>query len=111
MATVLDVLSWITLMGGCFFILTGSIGLLRMPDFFTRLHPAGVTDTMGVGLILLGLFFQAGMSQPSIKLFLILLILMFTGPTASHALAKAALHGNVKPRLDNAAQEESSSNT
>ncbi len=55
MAVLIDLLSWLILLGGVAFALIGSVGLLRMPDFYTRLHAAGITDTLGAGLILLGL--------------------------------------------------------
>ena len=99
MELVIDAISWVCLLGGGLFVLAGGIGVLRMPDFFTRLHAAGVTDTMGAGLVLIGLMFQAGFTQVSIKLALILFFLLFTSPTATHALAKAALHGKLKPVL------------
>ena len=111
MALLLDILSWAALMAGSLFVLAGSIGILRMPNFFTRLHPAGVTDTLGTGLILLGLFFQAGLSMASIKLVLIFLFMMVTGPTASHALAKAALHGGVRMESPRHETGDSPSNT
>lgn len=110
MNALLDVLSSLFLIGGGFFVLAGGIGVLRLPDFFTRLHGAGVTDTMGAGLILFGLMFQAGWSQVTVKLILILMFMFFTSPTATHALAKAALHGNLKP-LRKDFQEESSSSS
>ncbi|MEE9300973.1 MAG: monovalent cation/H(+) antiporter subunit G [Alphaproteobacteria bacterium] len=94
---VIDIFTWILLVGGSFFVVSGGIGLLRMPDFFTRLHAAGVTDTMGAGLILLGLMLQGGASFVTVKLVLILVFLLFTSPTASHALAHAALVGGHKP--------------
>lgn len=87
---VLDLLSWLSLLSGSAFVLIGGVGVLRMPDFYTRLHPGGITDTLGAGLILLGLMFQAGLSLVTIKLILILIILWVTNPTACHALAKAA---------------------
>lgn len=96
----MEILSWICLSVGGFLGVSGAVGLLRFPDFFTRLHAAGVTDTLCVGLILLGLMLQAGWSLVLVKLILILLFLFFTSPTASHALAKAALHGHLKPLLD-----------
>ena len=94
-----DSVSWMLLVTGGFFLLVGGIGLLRLPDFFTRVHAAGVTDTMGAGAILAGLMLQAGPTQASIKLILIALFMLFTSPTASHALAQAALHGGLKPEL------------
>ncbi|MDH3378098.1 MAG: monovalent cation/H(+) antiporter subunit G [Gammaproteobacteria bacterium] len=97
MQLLLDAISWICLLSGGFFVVAGGIGLLRFPDFFTRLHAASVTDTLGTGLILLGLMLQSGFSQASVKLILILVFLFFSSPTAAHALAKAALHGKLVP--------------
>ncbi len=94
-----DLVSWIFLLGGGFFAIVGAIGLLRFPDLFTRMHAAGITDTLGAGLILIGLMFQAGEGLVAVKLFLILAFLLFTSPTSTHALAKAALHGKRKPLL------------
>ena len=95
----IDILSWALLVGGSFFCVTGAIGLLRLPDFYARLHGAGIIDTLGVGLILGGLIFQAGWSAVTIKLVLILVFIFLTSPTATHALAQAALNGGVKPLL------------
>ena len=95
----IDGLSWVCLVTGGFFGIVGGIGLLRLPDLFSRFHAAGVTDTLGAGLILIGLMLQAGWSLITIKLVLILAFGLFTSPTATHALAKAALHGKVKPLL------------
>lgn len=97
MDELLNVLSWICLLLGSFFAVSGGIGLLRFPDFFSRLHPAGITDTLGAALILVGLMFQAGLSLISVKLMMILAFLLLTTPTATHALAKSALHGKLRP--------------
>lgn len=75
---------------GAFFALTGALGMLRMTDFFSRLHPAGVTDSLGVPLVLIGLMLHSGFSLASGKLLLIMFFLLLTSPTACHALAKAA---------------------
>ena len=91
MAVLIDLLGWLALLGGVAFALIGSVGLMRMPDFYTRLHAAGITDTLGAGLILLGLMLQAGWTLISVKLLLILIFLWFTGPIATHALSRAAL--------------------
>jgi multicomponent Na+:H+ antiporter subunit G len=85
-----ETLSWALLLGGGFFIIVGGIGVLRFPDFYTRLHPAGITDTAGAALTLFGLMLQGGLSLVTVKLALILLFLLFTSPVASHALANAA---------------------
>lgn len=97
MSLALDVLSWVLLMGGAFLVITGGVGLLRMPDFFTRLHPSGVVDTLGAGLVIAGLCLQAGPTQVTVKLLLILVFIFFTSPTATHAVAHAALIGGLKP--------------
>ena len=60
MTLLVDIASWILLLGGGFFLLVGGIGVLRLPDIFTRMHAAGITDTLGAGLVLLGLIVQAG---------------------------------------------------
>ena len=101
MAALLDLFGWLMLLGGVAFSLIGGVGLLRMPDFYTRLHAASVTDTLGAGLILLGLMLQAGWTLVSVKLLLILVFMWFTGPIATHALARAALAdpANPRPRL------------
>lgn len=91
MAVLIDLLSWLALLGGVAFAVIGSVGLLRMPDFYTRLHAAGITDTLGAGLILLGLMLQAGWTLVGVKLLLILIFLWFTSPIATHALSRAAL--------------------
>ncbi len=104
---VWDVLSWISILLGLFFIVVGSIGVLRFPDVYTRLHASGMTDTMGAGLVLVGLSFQSGLSLESgawlitVRLLMIWAFLLFTSPIATHALARAALHGKVEPiRVD-----------
>ena len=94
---IVDILSWIAIGIGAAFILVGGLGLIRMPDFFTRLHATSVADTAGAGFILLGLMFQAGLTLTSFKLVLIFVFLVFTAPTAAHALAHAALLDGVLP--------------
>jgi len=107
-SAVLDALSWALLAGGGLFCVIGGVGLLRMPDLFTRMHAASVTDTLGAGLILLGLAAQAGLTLVTVKLAVIGLLLLFTSPTATHALARAALARGVKPLL--AGEEDAPSN-
>ncbi len=105
MAMVVDGLSWLLLLSGGLFALIGGLGLLRLPDVYARMHAAGITDTLGAGLIMSGLGLQAGLSQDTIKLALILVFMIYTSPAATHALAKAAyLHGP-KPLLGAARRE------
>lgn len=97
MALALEVLSWVSIAGGLFFMVVGTIGILRMPDVFTRLHAAGMTDTMGAGLLILGMCIQAGLGLVLVRLVIVYLFLLFTSPIATHALARAALAGGVQP--------------
>ena len=96
---ILDVTSAGLLVSGSIFVLIGAFGLIRLPDFYTRLHAAGITDTLGAELILLGLMFQAGLSLVTVKLILISLFIFFTSPTATHAVANAARVMGLKPML------------
>ncbi len=105
---ILDILSWICLVAGGALGIVGGIGIHRFPDFYSRLHAAGMTDTLCAMLILLGLGLQAGWSIAAFKLALIFVFLFFTSPTASHALANAALHSGLKPRLDSDEREAGS---
>lgn len=82
---------------GIFFVLGGTLGVLRLPDFYTRMHAAGITDTLGAELILIGLIVQSGFTQTSAKLALIAFFLLLTSPTATHAVANAAHHAGLKP--------------
>ncbi|PKL96335.1 MAG: sodium:proton antiporter [Gammaproteobacteria bacterium HGW-Gammaproteobacteria-8] len=94
---LIDVLSGIFLITGGVFGVLGGIGLLRFPDFYTRLHAAGITDTLCAFLIIGGLLLQVGLSLFSLKLLLILLFMIFTSPTATHALARAGLAAGIVP--------------
>lgn len=98
-AGILDILSWILLtLGGVFFVI-GSIGLVRMPDVFTRMHATSVSDTLGAGLLIAGMLLQAGPTLVAVKLIMILLVLLLTGPVATHALTYAALNDKMEPLL------------
>ena len=98
---IIEILSWICLVLGGLLGIIGGIGLHRFPDFYTRLHAAGTTDTLCAALFLLCLGFQAGLTLASLKLFLIFAFIFLTSPTASHSLANAAMIGGLKPMLSN----------
>ncbi len=105
-----DIINWLSailILAGCGFCLTGAFGLIRMPSFITRVHAASLIDSLGAILVIVGLVLQAGLTIVAIKLVLILIFLLVTGPTAIHALVNAALHED--PGLITG--EESSSNT
>ena len=103
MAALVDILSWAALVGGGFFYVVGAIGLNRMPDLFTRMHAVSVSETLGVGLLVLGMLLQAGFTLVAAKLIIIVLVMWVTGAVATHALARAALHDGEKPLLADAA--------
>ena len=104
----MDALSWLLLSAGGFFVLVGGIGALRMPNLYTRMHAASVTDTMGALLVIAGIMVQAGLSLVTIKLAAILLFLLLTSPTSSYALASAAMLAGIKPDAGTAADLEDS---
>ncbi len=97
---IVEVVAAILLVLGTFFCVVGGIGVVRMPDVFTRMHGASVTDTLGVLFILLGLMVLAGPSLVAVKLAMVLFFLWLTGPTSTHALAKAALAEGLCAELD-----------
>lgn len=92
---VLDIVSSLLLITGVFFGLSGAVGLFKFPDFFTRVHAASVTDSIAAILIIGGLLLQTSFDLNTAKLLFILVFLMLTSPTASHALAKSARHGGL----------------
>lgn len=94
--------SWISailILSGAFFYVVGGIGLVRMPDLFTRMHGASVLDTVGGSLMLVGMMFAGGFTLVTVKLVIILAVIIFTSPVATHALAQAALHAGIEPQL------------
>lgn len=94
-----DLASWVLILAGSFFLVSGAIGLNRMPDLFSRLHATGVSDTVGACALLLGFIFQAGFTLVSVKLVFLILIFLFTSPAAAHAVTRAALSVGVRPLL------------
>lgn len=97
MAGIQDIIGGALITIGAFFYVVGAIGIYRMPDVFTRMHAAGISDTVGAGLLLTGMMFLAGFSLVTVKLVIILGFILFTSPIATHALAQAALHEGLKP--------------
>lgn len=105
-ALIVDILSWVLLLLGSGFVFLGGIGALRLPDFYTRMHAASLTDTMGATLIIVGIMLQAGWSLATLKLITILMFLLLTGPTATYALANAALLSGMKPTAGYVGRDE-----
>ena len=97
MATGFDVISSLLLVSRGFFVIIGAVGVLRFPDFYTRTHAAGVTDTLGADLILVGLLFQVPDGLTAAKLGLIIVFFLLTSPVATHSVAHAAYAGREAP--------------
>lgn len=93
----IDIISWVLMSAGGVFVFIGGIGVLRMPNLYTRMHAASLTDTIAAIMIIGGVMLQAGMTLASLKLMIILLFLLITGPTASNALASAAILSGLQP--------------
>jgi len=101
MDTIVNMASALCLLIGSFLCLSGGVGIIRFPDFYTRMHAVGVTDTLGAGMILIGLMLQTSEGFVVLKLLLILVMTIFISPVASHALAKTALKNDLVPLSDN----------
>lgn len=99
MTAIVDIASAVLLVAGSFFTVIGALGLLRMPDVYTRMHAASITETLGVGLLVGGMLLQAGFSLVSLKLLILLGLFFFVSPVLTHALAQACLHERVTPTL------------
>lgn len=106
MALAADIFSYALILMGALFIVIGGVGFLRLPDFYTRLHAASLTDSMGAPLVIFGLMFHTGWSLLTVKLLLLLMFLLLTSPTATHALAKAALLSGLQPFAGGAPQQK-----
>ncbi len=112
MTEIVDWFSGFCLLAGGLLCITGGVGLLRLPDFFSRVHAAGVTETLAAPLLLTGLMLQMDWSLDLFKVLMILILVLATNPTATHAMAKAALHGGYPKTArgsDQAAEEDASS--
>jgi len=109
---VLHVISGVLLVLGSFFSLIGAVGLLRLPDFYARSHAVGVADTMGAGLIMVGLMVHTltlidsvglhGEVMVLIKLAAVLTFLLVTSPISGHAVTRAAWRSGLMPVLADA---------
>ena len=92
-----DILSWACFIFGGLAVVSGALGIVRFPDFYTRLHAAGVTDTGGAEMILIGMLLQSPSWIVAVKLFFIGTFLFFTSPVATHAIAHSAWMVGFKP--------------
>lgn len=105
MSLLFDILTWLMILGGAFFSIVGGIGIVRMPEFYSRLHGGGITDTLGAALILFGLMLQTGLTLATLKLVMILFFLLVVSPSSCHALAKSAIIQGLDPVTDQPPKE------
>ena len=108
---IIDILSNICLLLGGIFTLTGAIGLLRLPNFYTRLHAASVTESLAAPLLIIGIMLDTGLTLDSAKLVLIIVIMVVSNPTITHALCRAAAHGGVNPEMETKNTQKNESQT
>lgn len=99
MESILNILSAVFLAVGAFLSFSSAVGIIRMPDFYSRIHAVGITDTLAAFLILAGLAMLASTWIEVAKLAMVFTFLAFTSPTATHALSKAAKHAGLRPLL------------
>jgi multicomponent Na+:H+ antiporter subunit G len=104
-------LALLLLAAGFFFILSGAIGVVRLPDFYTRLHAMGKCDTLGVALMTLGLALLEGFTMNAMKMVLILVFVFLANPTATHALGRAAHRAGLPPWREGGASSGGRSDT
>lgn len=108
---IIELLSDICLLLGGIFTLTGAVGLLRLPNFYTRLHAASVTESLAAPLLIIGVMLDTGFTLDSAKLILIILIMVVSNPTITHALCRAAAHGGNAPEMEINSSEKNQSQT
>lgn len=97
MSMVVDLVSGFLLVSGSILLIISGIGLLRFPDFYSRIQAAGMTDTLCMILVVLGLLLQTESLEVGFKLLFTLVFLFFTAPAASHALTKTARKSKLRP--------------
>ncbi|MCK5679323.1 monovalent cation/H(+) antiporter subunit G [bacterium] len=94
---ITDIVSIVFIITGCFIFMTGAIGIIRFPDFYTRMHATGKSDTLAVFLCLCGIAIHHGLNLDSVKLILIAVFVFIANPTGTHAICRAAFRCGIKP--------------
>jgi multicomponent Na+:H+ antiporter subunit G len=97
MTEIGNIFTILLVVAGAFFMLIGSVGVIRLPDFYTRSHATGKSDTLGIMLVLGGLAFYEGLSITGIKLILVIMFVALANPVGAHALVRAAFFFGIKP--------------
>ncbi len=100
MAEFQNIITILLILAGIFFMFSGSFGILRLPDFYSRTHAVSKSDTLGILLVILGLIVYEGLTLNTIKLTFIVLFVALSNPIGTHALARAAYRKGVKPLLN-----------
>ena len=95
--SISQIVSMVFIVSGSFFFFTGTLGILRFPDLYCRLHAVTKADNVGLGLIVVGLMVQAGSLMLILKLVLIWVLVIFSSATSCHLVARAALSNNIRP--------------
>ena len=93
----MQIVALILLFSGFFFLIVAAVGVMRFPDFYTRIHAAGKGDTLGIGLFVLGLAVYNGFNLVSLKLLLVVLFVFLANPIGCHVLSRAAFRSGLKP--------------
>ena len=107
MTGLVDILSGLCIAAGIIALLVGALGLIRLPDLYSRTHAVGMMDTSGVGFIILGLIIHEGFTLISVKLALVGIFLFFTSPIATHAVAQVAHRSGLKPVIEDNPEDQS----
>jgi multicomponent Na+:H+ antiporter subunit G len=94
---VSNIISMVFIFTGLFFIVAGTVGLIRFPDFYSRMHATGKCDTLGVGLMIIGLIIYNGLNFISVKLLFLVIFIFVANPVATHAIARAAYKVGLRP--------------
>ena len=97
MIDLTSILTIVFVVAGIFFLLVGSVGIIRLPDFYSRTHATSKSDTLGMILIIVGLIIFEGLTINSGKLVLVLVFILLANPIGAHALARAAYNAGLKP--------------
>jgi len=105
MSELVNIASIILVVVGIIFMLVGSIGILRLPDFFSRTHAVSKSDTLGIIFVIAGLIVYEGLNQSSLKLLLIILFIALSNPIGTHALARAAIKKGFSPFISGKSEE------
>jgi multicomponent Na+:H+ antiporter subunit G len=106
MSGLLSLLSDICLLVGGLLCVTGGVGVLRLPEFYTRLHASSVTESLAAPILIIGLMLDLGWTLDTAKLILVIVFLVIANPTITHALCRAAAHGRFLPGDHKDTEEE-----